>query len=313
MTENTGGSGSSASSGSSGWEGSPPNPPYAGTPPAYGQGATPHYGYGPEPGYGTGAPPPPAESPPSGYPGQRPPVYGSSDPNSYLGPPAYPGGGYGAPPPPPGYQSAQTGWNGFAIAAFVTSFVPLIGILAAVPLGIVALVKIAKSAQKGRGLAIAGIVISVLWWVAFIVFAVWYAAQTAERNDAGQITKEGRIDFGQIRVGDCVKIPDPGGTGDVNTFDLKGVPCSSGHNAETAAVIPISGDSYPGSDALDSQTVGECQTRAQSYLAGSSVAGLQPYRLIPTESIWDDDNGHRVICFITRVDYSDTTGSLTSK
>lgn len=307
MTENTGGSGSSAYPGSGGYGSSPQDPSYGGTPPAYGQSNPPAYGQGSPPPYGqsTGYGP--------GYGQGASPTYGSPDPNSYLGPPAYPGGGYGVPPPPPGFEAGQTGWNGFAIASFVTSLIPLIGILAAVPLGIVALVKLSKSHQKGRGLAIAGIVISVLWWIGFIILAVFLARQTVERNAAGQITKEGRIDFGQIRVGDCVKIPNPGGSGDVNTFELKGVPCSSGHNAETAAILPIASDTYPGSDALDSQTVGACQTRAQSYLAGSSVTGLQPYRLIPTESIWQGDNGHRVICFITRTDYSTMSGSLTSK
>ncbi len=292
MSDNAGGT----SGGSSPYPGQQP-PTYGGQPPAYG-GQPPAYGSQP-PAYG---------SQPPAY-GSQPPAYGSTDPNSYLGPPpSYPGGGYGVPPPP----NQQSGWSGLAIAAFVASLVPLVGILAAVPLAIVALVKIGKSHQKGKGLAIAAIIISVLWWIGFIALAVWFT-QGVERDDAGVITTQGRIDFGEIRVGDCVSIPDPGGSEDVNTFELKGVPCSEQHNAEAVALIPIEGDSYPGTDAIDNQTARECATNALSYLSGVPKAGLQPYRLIPTDSIWDDDNGHRAICFVTQADYSETTGSVADK
>jgi len=291
MSDNAG----ATSGGSSPYPGQQP-PTYGGQPPAYGS-QPPAYGSQP-PAYG---------SQPPAY-GSQPPAYGSTDPNSYLGPPAYPGGGYGVPPPP----NQQSGWSGLAIAAFVASLVPLVGILAAVPLAIVALVKIGKSHQRGKGLAIAALIISALWWIGFVAFAVWFG-QSVERNDAGAITKEGRIDFGEVRVGDCVSIPDPGGSDDINTFELKGVPCSEPHNAEAVALVPIEGDSYPGTDAIDNQTARECATNALSYLSGVPKAGLQPYRLIPTDSIWDDDNGHRAICFVTQADYSETTGSVANK
>lgn len=299
MSDNAG-----TSSGSSSYPG------VAGTPPPYGQDTPPPPTYpGQQPPTYPGQPSPGDPGQPS-YPGQYPPAYGSTDPNAYLGPPpSYPGGGYGVPPPP----NQQTGWSGLAIAAFVASLVPLIGILAAVPLAIVALVKIAKTHERGKGLAIAAIIISVLWWIGFIGLGAWVAGTSVERNDAGAITKEGRIDFGEIRAGDCVNIPDPGGSDDINTFELKGVPCSEPHNAEAAALIPIEGDSFPGTDAIDDQTARECETEALSYLSEAPKTGLQPYRLIPTESIWDDDNGHRAICFVTQADYSATTGSVADK
>ncbi len=276
-------------------------------PPSQGPAGEPSY-LPPPPAY---QPAPPAYQPPaSPYQPSYDPGYNSPVPPGYTGPPVTLGGGYGVPPPPPGYQSARTGWSGLAIAAFVTSLLPLIGILAAVPLAIVALVKISKSAMKGKGLAIAAIAIAALWWVAFISVAVWWAGQSVQRNAAGEITNGGRIGFGEIRMGDCLRIPDPGGSGDVNTFAVNGVPCTENHNAEAAAILPIAAKSYPGSGALDARTVGTCRLRAQRYLAGRSPSGLQPYRLIPTESIWNGTNGHRVLCFITRTDYTDMRGSL---
>jgi hypothetical protein len=188
---------------------------------------------------------------------------------------------------------------------------PLVGILIAVPLGIVALVKIRGTRQKGKALAIIGMVLSVLWWVGIIGLGVYVESQQAERDDAGIITKAGRIDFGDIRAGDCVRIPDPGGDENIDTFGLKGVPCEESHNAQAAKIIAISGPDYPGQDSLDSQSAQPC-IEAVAQLAAVAGGGYQPYRLIPTEAIWKDDSGHRVICFVTKVDFGDFTGSLSN-
>ncbi len=294
MSENAGTSGgSSAYPGSGG----PPQPPAYGQDP--GQQPPSYPGQSTYPGQPT-------------YPGQHPPPYGSTDPNAYLGPPSYPAGGYGIPPPP----GQQSGWSGLAIAAFVTALVlPLVGILVAVPLAIVALVKIAKSREKGKGLAIAAIVIAVLWWIGAIILGVWVARQQVERNDAGEITEEGIVEFGDIRAGDCVTIPDLDGEGDVNTFELKGVPCSETHNAQAVAITAIDGESYPGESALGRQSLAPCTTALRTELRGVELGpgGYVPYRLIPTEGIWDDDGGHRVICFVIRADFGDMTGSLTTR
>jgi len=205
---------------------------------------------------------------------------------------SYPGGGYDGGAPVGG------GWNGLAIAAFVAGLVvPLVGILIAVPLGIVALVKTGKSRQRGRGLAISGMVLSVLWIVGFVGLAVVLVNQTAERDEAGTIVEEGRMDFGEIRVGDCVGIPGAG-EGDIDTFDVRGVPCDEPHNAETVELIPIEQDDYPGQTDLNSASADRCLATV-SEVVGADRSGYQAYRLIPDETIWEDDNGHRVICFVT--------------
>jgi len=57
--------------------------------------------------------------------------------------------------------------NIFAILSIVCAFlVPLLGIA----FGIVALVQIQDSGEKGKGLAIAGIIISVVWPMLFFLF-----------------------------------------------------------------------------------------------------------------------------------------------
>ncbi len=224
--------------------------------------------------------------------GQQP--YGPSPrpppPPGAHGPTQYPGGGYDGDAP-------TGGWSGLAIAAFVVGLVvPLLGLLIAVPLGIVALVKIGKNRQRGKGLAISGMVLSVLWVVGFVGLGVVLVSQTAERNEAGAIVEAGRIDFGEIRVGDCVDIPGAG-EGDIDPFDVRGVPCDETHNAEAVELIAIEQDDYPDQSTLDSASADQCFATV-SEIVGAEESGYQTYRLIPNESIWDDDNGHRVVCFV---------------
>jgi len=114
------------------------------------------------------APPPGGDQPPQGgqpggQQGQPPagqqPGYGPPPPG-YGQPP-----GYGAPPPgypmqaPYGAPFASQKTNTLAIVSLVTSFLCA---PAGLITGIIALNQIGRTGEKGRGLAIAGIVISVL-------------------------------------------------------------------------------------------------------------------------------------------------------
>ena len=82
-------------------------------------------------------------------------------------PPAYPYGQYGQTPAP---YPPKPSTNGFAIASLI------LGILGGVPLsvifGIIALNQIKRSRQGGRGMAIAGLVLSGLWTLLIIAIVV---------------------------------------------------------------------------------------------------------------------------------------------
>ncbi len=92
-------------------------------------------------------------------------------------PPGYPPpppGGYGY-PPPPGYPPPMVGTNGFAVASLVCSLFGwvclFIGAFLGIIFGFVALSQIKRTGQKGRGMAIAGIVIGAVVLVGGI--ALW--------------------------------------------------------------------------------------------------------------------------------------------
>ena len=68
-----------------------------------------------------------------------------------------------------GYSPEPTTWNGLCIAGFVCSFlVPIVGLI----LSIIALTQINRTGEKSRGMAIAGIVISVVIWLFSFIFMV---------------------------------------------------------------------------------------------------------------------------------------------
>jgi peptidyl-prolyl cis-trans isomerase B (cyclophilin B) len=96
---------------------------------------------------------PPPGQPPPGQPPYGYPPYGSPPPGQppYGYPPAY---GYA--PPPYGYPHPRS-TNGFAIASLVCAFLctPL-GIV----FGVIALSQIKSRGEDGRGLALAGLIVS---------------------------------------------------------------------------------------------------------------------------------------------------------
>lgn len=272
----------------------PGQPQYPGPAPYPGQSPypsqSPYPGQAPTPGYQPQPPPYQGQAPqqpPYGYPGQS--GYASPDPNAYLGAPAYPGyGGAGMAPP-------TRGFSGWAIAAFITGLIPLIGIVAALPLGIVALVKIAKTGDRGKWLAIIGMVVSGLWWIGIVALGLWVQSNQAQRDDNGVITEEGTLDFGDVRRGDCVRIPALVDEGTVGAFDLKGVPCADEHNAQALFVVNFPDSDYPGKTGLERQSALACGPK----YAAENVQPTNRYFLYPTEDRWNQTDGHRSICFIT--------------
>jgi hypothetical protein len=273
--------------------GSPAQPPYPGQSPYPGQGPypgqqqypgqqypgqQPYPGQQQYPGYAPQGSPYPGQQAP--YPGQQQPGYG------YPGYPGYPGAPGGQP---------KRGFSGWAIAAFVTGLIPVIGIFAAIPLAIVALVKISRHRDRGKWMAITGLVVSGLYWVGLFAIGIWVETTAAHRNDAGVITEAGRLDFGDVRRGDCVKIPGLQNGDTVGAFDITGVPCADEHNAQAIYVVTFPDSDYPGEAVLQQKTAQAC---GPQYLA----EGIQPagkFYLYPTEKRWGQSNGHRAICFVT--------------
>ncbi|MFZ1162743.1 DUF4190 domain-containing protein [Mycobacterium sp.] len=147
--------------------------------------------------------------------------------------------------PDPGETDAGQPVSRWAIAAF------LLGLVSLAPLsviaGIIALVKVRDGRKSGRGLAIAGIVISVLWT------AVWaYSAWPKNQLITGTLQSAPTMRVGQC-FDDTINSP---------------ASCDKPHSSEVFAILALA--RFPDSDAEQKQIEKRCKAELPKY---SSSAG----------------------------------------
>jgi MFS family permease len=133
-----------------------------------------------------------------------------------------------------GPPSRRGGTNGWAIAAFVLGI--LGGTILSVIFAIVALFQIRDRHERGRGLAIAALVISAAW-IAIIASVIAYGI-------SAQGTTVRAID---LKTGECVK---DAAEGELPTW-VKRVRCDRPHHGEVFAVLTASdATTYPGEESV---------------------------------------------------------------
>ncbi len=261
-------------------------PSYA--PPSSGDPAQPTGPYGapggqPAPSPGYGAPPSGYGAPPSGY-GPPTPGYGS---------PGYPAGpmpGPGAQPYPGGPQRTP-GTDGFAIAAFVLSLPAVIPL--AVIFGVLALSRIKRTGQGGRGLAIAALAVSAVWALLLTLATVGALAGAPERDTSGAVTKPATAEVNDLKVGDClVDTPQESD----NVRDMGVTPCTTAHRAEVFATFDLKKGDYPGEDAAAQQAEAGCGDRVPE-LKGVQADDLDLFYVYPKKVSWALGD-RSVTCFV---------------
>ena len=207
-----------------------------------------------------GAPPPP--SPP-------PPQWGAPAPSPTWD------------PPPPAAPSGRQGRDGLAITSLVLGIIPVfVGILGIV-FGIIALVRIRRSGRRGRGLAIAGIVLGSLWFVGVASAVAIGVANTVDRADDGVVVARGSVAATELRTGDC-----PTSLPDGTTRTLSVGPCTEPHVAEVFASFPISSGAYPGEAEVKRFGGGGCTERLAGYVGPGREDEFDVVFLYPTDMSW---------------------------
>lgn len=238
--------------------------------------------------------PPSGDQPPASYP---PASYGEPS----RQPAAMPGAPYANYPPPsgaPGYPDTSghrraPGTNGFAIASLI--FGILGGVVFSVIFGIVALVQVRKRGQRGRGLAIAGLSLSVVWLVAL---GVGIVLLTMEKSP----NYSGNVSVTRLNAGDCVN-----GLKDGSSVEaVPKVPCAQPHEGEVFAVYDLASGAWPGEDAVAKQAEQGCQDRFDKYTS-STDSTIQLFYLQPLKDSWSVDRS--VTCIATKPG-TRTTGRL---
>lgn len=247
--------------------------------PAPGQGPGQGPDQGPGQGAGQGFGPGPVPGPyaaPGPYTSPLPGPYG---PGGVPGGPGGPGGlgPYGAPRP---------GTNGLAVASLVSGIVcclPPLGLV----LGLIALPQIKKKQQKGKGLAVAGIVLSSL---ACLLMALGIAS--GGFADAWRDFKKGMDEAAaqqspfDLQKGDCFKVD---GKLEAYTTDVKTVACTKPHEGEVTGGFKVTGFAkWPGEDAIDKIAESRCERINNAYALDTWAVpeAAVTYYYLPSKQSW---------------------------
>ncbi|MER6131258.1 DUF4190 domain-containing protein [Streptomyces sp. NPDC001815] len=270
-------------------------------------------------------PPPPGPQQPQGQPhGQYPPAGTGPGPyGAYPGqpvPPGYPGyPGQPQGPDPYGHQPWGHGYspyggpapvNGLAIAALVLGilcFLPLVGLV----LGLFALAQIKRKGERGKGMAVAGMVLSGIG-------AALLALMLATGGVAGfwEGFKEGAREASEdsatfsVDKGECFDTP--GGSLEGMAYDVDTVSCEDEHDGEVFANFKMADSRYPGDDAITEAADDRCYTLQYAYAMDSWALpdDVDIYYFTPTRDSWSIGD-REISCLFGHVDgKSGLTGSL---
>jgi hypothetical protein len=153
--------------------------------------------------------------------------------------------------PPPAVPPQR---NGFAVASLILGILGICGFSLVLGLifGIIALVQINKHNQTGRGMAIGGIVLSVLWIFALTIGLIVFSDRLLVGGTAP--TALG------LKTGECyvkqVKMD----------ADITKASCTTPHDGEVFATFPLKPSTEsPTDDELEQAAKAGCSTRADEY------------------------------------------------
>jgi hypothetical protein len=185
--------------------------------------------------------------------------------------------------------------DGFAVATLITGIVALIPFT--LVLGVVALVRIARTGARGRGLAITGLVLAGLWAIAGAAAA---AVLITQHQPAKPVALP-RI-F-QLHTGQCLNSSSNGISG------VHVLPCSQPHNGEVFGTFQVAGRGYPGSAALQREASNGCVSRLSGYLNPQlSASSLTQSYVYPDSGAWAA--GVRTVVCTVRSTAGPLTGSV---
>jgi hypothetical protein len=278
-----------------------PQNPYGGTPPPPPSDPTapvPPVTPVPPPAAPYGTPDGPAEPAAPASPTAPPPAYGQPT----YGQPAYPQPGQPGQPAFPQYApagAAEPG-KGMAIGALIASILgcTCIGVLVAVPLAIVVLVRSRDGRNHGKGLAIAALVISV---ISVIGLGVGGYALYDYAKDFKQVE--------DLEAGQCITAKGLTDEGSKGVTEIRSVGCSAKHDGEVLATSEITAeeaDSYGDTDPL------AICTPSVTEAGNADVLTNQELMIIALSEDTSPAAGDKLVCVIANADGSKLTSQLGS-
>ncbi|KUH40080.1 MULTISPECIES: DUF4190 domain-containing protein [Streptomyces] len=213
-------------------------------------------------------------------------------------------------PPPPGAPLPSANTNGLAITSLIAGVVCLVPPLGLV-LGAVALRQIKRRGERGKGLAIAGMVLSL---ISSLLIAVGFA--TGAFGDALDGVRKVKDEVASshsafsLRTGDC--FDQPGGTAKEQEVErVKSVDCATPHDAEVAGSFQLAGSAYPGVPAIEKLAEERCVSIGEKYSLDSWAVpeNAVTFYYHPTAESWRQVKDRTVTCAFA-AEKGKLTGSL---
>lgn len=164
----------------------------------------------------------------------------------------------------------------------------------------------ATSAPCTRALAIVALSAAGLALSGCSLLPSFTGGGTATRDDSGEVV-EGNddTDVFTLQVGDCLN--DATAAETVETIPT--VPCTEPHDSEIYASIIMTGDTFPGTDAVIAEADTACLDAFEGFVGVSYADSLYYYSYyFPTEGSWE--GGDREILCTIYDEAGQVTGSL---
>lgn len=204
-------------------------------------------------------------------------------------------------------QQEQPPWTAkTALTAFVLS-VLVVPAIVALPLAIVTLVAMRRTAGHRRGLAVAATVISAVSLFIVLPTATFLlvTADQVQRNEAGVVVKGGTVDVFEARVGDCFTEDEQN---ELLTLDL--VPCREAHGSEIYALPMLTGE-YPGDREIEDLAEQLCADDFSPYVGAELKDSTLIYSYFyPDRQAWSNPANLHLVCFVTDKDGKQIHGSV---
>lgn len=180
-------------------------------------------------------------------------------------------------------------FNGFSVASLVTGIVcclPPLGLV----FGLVALAQIKRKGQRGRGMALAGTILSSISTVlAILLLATGMVSAAWDGFQEGMDETARSRSTMDLAKGDCLNLPGDGAPDDEKTASVDVVDCASGHEAEISGGFPITGfTTYPGAKPIGRLAEERCRRVNDAYAMDDWKIpwDMGVYFYMPTEESW---------------------------
>ncbi|MFD4377422.1 DUF4190 domain-containing protein [Streptomyces sp. NPDC058486] len=254
-------------------------------------------------------PTPPPQGPQPSVPA-APAAYPTPGPYAAPGPYTSPGMPYAGVPGPYGpYGQPAATTNGLAVGSLVSGIVcclPPLGLV----LGVFSLRQIKKRGQGGKGMAVAGIVLSSISTLLVVLGLVTGQIQegVSAFRDGMREAASARMPM-ELRTGECFL--DDTEDGDY-TLGVQVVDCAEPHDAEVTGRFEVTGfDAWPGERKLEELGEKRCDAMIATYVRDTWSLTEETWSLyyFPDRQAWREGE-HRIACGVGGEER--TTGSLRS-